>query len=100
MPIATWVCSLRSWPSAVQGVAGGSKRCSMFILTLCNRQRGLILDLLEQARTASRLKSLGCDVAVLSADACQGSEADIVVLSTVRNTTASGTSGAPLSRCA
>ncbi|KAL4451648.1 hypothetical protein ABPG75_007310 [Micractinium tetrahymenae] len=84
---------------AAQGVSAprGGKR-SLFIVTLYNKQRGLILDLLKQGGAEARLAAAGWEVAALSADACQGSKADLVVLSTVRNVVAAKSSGAPLSR--
>lgn len=69
----------------------------LYIVCLYNRQRNLVLDLLRDRRGWARLKPW--DVAVLSADACQGSEADLVLVSTVRNVAAASTSGAALSKC-
>eukprot|EP00887_Chlorella_sp_A99_P000604 scaffold5.g604.t1 len=71
---------------------------SLFIVTLYNRQRSLILDLLAQQGGGARLRRAYRQIAVLSADACQGSEADVVVISTVRNVSARGTTAAQLSQ--
>lgn len=77
-----------------EGVNAGS----LFIVTLYNRQRSLILDLLAQQGGGARLRRAYRQIAVLSADACQGSEADVVVISTVRNVSARGTTAAQLSQ--
>lgn len=92
--VATIVPAL---PPCLQGVVAAGHTPMLFIVCLYNRQRGLMLDLLNERRGWARLKPW--DVAVLSADACQGSEADAVLVSTVRNVTASNSSGAALSRC-
>ncbi|EFN53165.1 expressed protein [Chlorella variabilis] len=59
----------------------GIRHPTIYIITIYNRQR----DLLERLVAKEPALRGACDCQVLSIDACQGDEADAVVVSTVRN---------------
>jgi superfamily I DNA/RNA helicase len=56
---------------------------TIFIVTFYNKQRLRLLDLVEKDAALKKIKDVG-HLQVLSIDACQGSEADYVIMSTVR----------------
>eukprot|EP00953_Heterococcus_sp_UTEX-ZZ885_P019774 11032-Heterococcus_DN1.PRE.1 len=63
-------------------------RTTVKIITYYNQQRTVLQELLERRRANTTVKNghspLNC-IDVCSIDACQGTEADIVIISTVRS---------------
>lgn len=56
-----------------------------YIVSMYNKQRDLIAKLVEGSGMGARLRAAS-DCQVLSVDACQGDEADAVIVSTVKTT--------------
>ncbi|KAL4439787.1 hypothetical protein ABPG75_002788 [Micractinium tetrahymenae] len=79
--------ALRVLQAALQAAAElrgiGVRQPTVYIISLYNMQRDLLAKLVQCSREGRDLQA-ACSCQVLSVDACQGDEADAVIVSTVR----------------